>query len=109
MDLRPRTLVATLVIALAAAGAVSAHMAYSKSMPAKDAKLIASPDHVQVWFTQDPEPAVSQISLEGPNGEVSLGETTTPLIECRALAAVRVVPPCVVRRGRRPACVRKSK
>ncbi len=76
MDLRPRTLVAALVIALAAAGAVSAHMAYSKSMPAKDAKLNASPDHLQVWFTQDPEPALSQISLEGPDGEVSLGKTT---------------------------------
>ena len=76
MDLRPRTLVATLVIALAAAGTMSAHMAYSKSIPAKDAKLNASPDHLQVWFTQDPEPAVSQISLEGPDGEVSLGKTT---------------------------------
>ena len=76
MDLRPRTLVAALVIALAAAGAVSAHMAYSKSMPAKDAKLNTSPDHLQVWFTQDPEPALSQISLEGPDGEVSLGKTT---------------------------------
>ncbi len=76
MNLRPRTLVATLIIALAAAGAVSAHMAYSKSVPAQDATLNASPEHLQVWFTQDPEPALSQLSLEGPNGEVTLGKTT---------------------------------
>lgn len=77
MTLRPYPLAAiTLAIALAAAVSVSAHMAYSKSMPAKDASLSESPDHVQVWFTQDPEPAVSQLSLEGPSGEVALGETT---------------------------------
>jgi methionine-rich copper-binding protein CopC len=77
MILRPYTLAATtLVIALAAAVTLSAHMAYSKSMPAKDATLSEAPDHLQVWFTQDPEPAVSQLSLEGPGGEVALGETT---------------------------------
>jgi methionine-rich copper-binding protein CopC len=77
MTIRPYTLAAsTLIIALAAAATLSAHMAYSKSMPAKDATLSESPDHVQVWFTQDPEPAVSQLSLEGPNGEIALGETT---------------------------------
>ena len=77
MTIRPYTLAATtLIIALAAAATLSAHMAYSKSMPAKDAALSESPDHVQVWFTQDPEPAVSRLSLEGPNGEVPIGETT---------------------------------
>jgi methionine-rich copper-binding protein CopC len=77
MTLRPYTLAATtLVIALAAAVTLSAHMAYSKSMPAKDATLSESPAHLQVWFTQDPEPAVSQLTLEGPSGEVALGETT---------------------------------
>ncbi len=77
MTLRPYTLAATtLVIALAAAATLSAHMAYSKSMPAKDATLSESPDHLQVWFTQDPEPAVSQLSLEGPGGDVALGATT---------------------------------
>ena len=77
MILRPYTLAATtLVIALAAAVTLSAHMAYSKSMPAKDATLSEAPDHLQVWFTPDPEPAVSQLSLEGPGGEVALGETT---------------------------------
>lgn len=71
-----RTLVAALVLTVTAAMTVSAHMAYSKSVPAKDATVTASPDHLQVWFTQDPEPAVSQLSLEGPSGEVTLGKTT---------------------------------
>ncbi|MDP6582614.1 MAG: copper resistance protein CopC [Vicinamibacterales bacterium] len=74
--IRTRTLVAALVVAVAAAAAVSAHMAYSKSMPEKDATLTESPDHLQVWFTQDPEPAISQLTLEGPTGEVTLGKTT---------------------------------
>ena len=70
-----RTLVVTLAFGLAAAALVSAHMAYSKSMPAKDATVAESPEQLQVWFTQDPEPAVSRLSLEGPGGEIAIGET----------------------------------
>ena len=76
MTYRLRIVAATLAIALAAAATVSAHMAYSKSLPAKDATISESPNHLRVWFTQDPELAVSQLSLEGPNGEVALGKTT---------------------------------
>ena len=61
-----RTLVVTLAFGLAAAALVSAHMAYSKSMPAKDATVTESPEQLQVWFTQEPEPAVSRLSLEVP-------------------------------------------
>lgn len=76
MTLRRYVLIAsTVLVAVAAAATLSAHMAYSKSMPDQDATLNESPDHVQVWFTQDPEPAVSQLSLEGPGGEIPLGET----------------------------------
>ena len=71
-----RTLVVTVALGLAGTVAVSTHMAYSKSVPAKDATLPESPSELQVWFTQDPEPAVSRISLEGPAGGVTLGETT---------------------------------
>jgi methionine-rich copper-binding protein CopC len=76
MTIRTRTFVATLVLAIAAAVTISAHMAYSKSMPEEDATVTESPDHLQVWFTQAPEPAVSRLSLEGPGGEVELSETT---------------------------------
>ncbi len=72
-----RTLVVTLAFGLAAAALVSAHMAYSKSMPAKDATVTESPEQLQVWFTQEPEPAVSRLSLEGPGGGIPIGETQT--------------------------------
>ena len=71
-----RTLILTLAAVLAMAGSLSAHMAYSKSAPEKDATLTTSPAQIQVWFTQDPEPALSQLSLEGPTGEIEIGETT---------------------------------
>ena len=45
-------------------------------MPAEDAALAEAPSELQVWFTQDPEPAVSQLSLEGPTGDIALGGTT---------------------------------
>ena len=76
MTTRTRTFVATFVLAIAAAVTLSAHMAYSKSMPEQDATVTESPQHLQVWFTQAPEPAVSQLSLEGPGGEVTLSKTT---------------------------------
>jgi len=75
MTIRIPALVATLVIALVAVVALSAHMAYSKSVPQKDAALSESPELLQVWFTQEPEPAVSRLSLEGPHGTVTLGVT----------------------------------
>ena len=70
-----RTLIVPLTFTLAAFAAVSAHMAYSKSVPAQNATVSKSPSELQVWFTQDPEPAVSRLSLQGPTGEISLGKT----------------------------------
>ena len=70
-----RALIITPALGLAVTLTVSAHMAYSKSMPAEDAALAESPSELQVWFTQDPEPAVSQLSLKGPTGDIALGET----------------------------------
>ena len=53
-----------------------AHLAATKTMPDADAVMVESPHHIQVWFTQDPDPSVSQLSLEGPAGDVELGDTT---------------------------------
>ena len=52
-----------------------AHLAATKTTPEADEVLTSSPHHVQVWFTQDPDPAVSQLTLEGPAGDVELGDT----------------------------------
>ncbi len=64
-----------LVVVTAAVAVVSAHMALQKSLPEEDAVLGASPVEIQLWFTQDPDPAVSNVSLEGPAGDIEVGKT----------------------------------
>ena len=70
-----RALIAALATVVATTAIVSAHMAYSRSLPEKDATISESPSEVQIWFTQNPEPAISQLSLEGSSGEIALGDT----------------------------------
>jgi len=55
---------------------VWAHMRVQKSMPEDGARLTSSPHHIQVWYTQLPDDAISQLLLEGADGEISLGDTT---------------------------------
>ena len=62
-----------LVVAFVATAA--AHMAVQKTMPEADAVLSESPQHIQMWFTQSPDPAISRLTLEGAGGTVALGET----------------------------------
>ena len=63
------------VLVLLAVATAFAHLAATKTMPDTDAVVAESPQQIQVWFTQDPDPAVSQLSLEGPAGAVELGDT----------------------------------
>ena len=88
-----RALIVTLGVAFVATTAVSAHMAYSKSMPEKDATISQSPSSLQVWFTQDPEPAISQLSLEGPSGEIELGDTEVGAEKSIVAAVPRALGP----------------
>ena len=69
-------LVLPVVLVVVAVVTVMAHLAPTKTMPDADAVVTESPNHIQVWFTQDPDPAVSQLSLDGPTGSVELGKTT---------------------------------
>jgi methionine-rich copper-binding protein CopC len=66
--------VVTTAVFMIAAAVVMAHMALQKSAPEKDAVLSASPDEIQLWFTQEPDPAVSNVSLAGDQGEIELGD-----------------------------------
>ena len=70
-----RTVVWSFALTVAAVAIVAAHMAVQKTMPEADAVLPASPDHVQVWFTQSPDPVISRLTLEGVGGAVALGDT----------------------------------
>ena len=64
------------VLVLVTVATVMAHLATTKTMPEANTTVAESPDRVQVWFTQDPDPAISKLTLEGSEGEVALGETT---------------------------------
>jgi len=55
---------------------LAAHMALSKSTPTSGEVLEESPRHVQVWFTQAPDPAVSRLTLESAAGTIELGALT---------------------------------
>ena len=64
------------VLVVASVAIATAHLRVQKSMPEADAILAASPDHIQVWFSQAPDPAISRLTLEGADGELVVGETT---------------------------------
>ena len=64
------------VLVVLAVATAMAHLAATKTMPNADTVVVESPPKIQVWFTQDPDPAVSQLGLEGPAGKVELGDTT---------------------------------
>ena len=53
-----------------------AHMRVQKTMPEDGARLTSSLPHIQVWYTQLPDDAISQLLLEGVDGSISLGATT---------------------------------
>jgi methionine-rich copper-binding protein CopC len=73
--LKTKTVGWCLVLVLAWAAVAAAHMAVQKTMPEADAVLPEPPRHIQVWFTQSPDPAISRLALEGANGDVALGDT----------------------------------
>ena len=67
----------SVVVLLLLVGAVTlmAHMRVQKTMPEDGAVLSGAPSRVQVWYTQAPDPAISQLLLEGADGAVALDET----------------------------------
>ena len=71
-----KAVVWALVLVVAAGAVATAHLRVQKSMPEADAILAAPPDHIQVWFSQAPDPAISRLTLEGAGGEIAIGETT---------------------------------
>ena len=62
-------------LVVAAVATAAAHMAVQRTMPEADAVLSEPPRHIQMWFTQSPDPAISRLTLEGAGGAVELGET----------------------------------
>lgn len=50
------------------------HLRLERSAPADEAVLEESPEEIRLWFSQEPELAVSRVGLQGPAGEVELGD-----------------------------------
>ena len=73
--LKMKTVGWCLVLVVVSIVVVAAHMAVQKTMPEADAVLSESPHHIQIWFTQSPDPAISRLTLEGANGAIGLGDT----------------------------------
>ena len=62
-----------LTVLVAASGvALLAHMKATRTDPAANANLAASPARIQVWFTQAPDAKVSKLDLAGPGGVAKL-------------------------------------
>lgn len=76
MTQKRNAVVWALVLVVASVAIATAHLRVQKSMPEADAILAGSPDHIQVWFSQAPDPAISRLTLEGPGGEIAVGDTT---------------------------------
>jgi len=76
MTHRLLVLLCSVVVVIVFGSAVGAHLRVQQTTPKADSTISNSPQHLQVWFTQSPDPAVSLLSLEGPTGDVPLGATT---------------------------------
>jgi len=72
---KTKTIGVGLIVMMAAVSVLSAHMALTKSMPEEGVVLRTPPEEIQLWFTQEPDPAVSRVALGGPSGDVEIGET----------------------------------
>jgi hypothetical protein len=72
-----RRLLATLATMMLAAvvGADALHFSVVRSTPGKDQKLETAPARLQIWFSQAPAAAVSEIKLKRGTADVELGKT----------------------------------
>ncbi len=61
------------VMVLGLATILQAHNKLNRTEPKDGAMLGAPPAHVQLWFEEKPDPAVSMLELTGPSGKVALG------------------------------------
>lgn len=69
---RNRLVTVTLVLFMGIAWFALAHMRVNKTAPEDGSTIAKAPNAIQVWFTQNPDSAVSKMSMSGPSGEVDL-------------------------------------
>jgi methionine-rich copper-binding protein CopC len=69
---RPRNVFAIVLIAGTCAMLAFAHNKLMKTEPAAGAVLKTSPAHVEMWFAEKPDAAVTKIAVKGPAGAVDV-------------------------------------
>lgn len=82
MHLRIRQWSGALAAVLLVSGvALSAHLKVEKTFPESDATVTSAPDRLQVWFSQAPTVPVSSLTLEGPDGKVTVGKAAAGKVD----------------------------
>jgi copper resistance protein C len=61
------------IVGVACAAVLHAHMKVEKTEPADGATLAAAPAHVQLFLTEKPDLKVTKVELAGASGKVTLG------------------------------------
>jgi methionine-rich copper-binding protein CopC len=69
---RPRNVFAVGLVAATCAVLAFAHNKLMKTEPAAGAVLKTSPAHVEMWFEEKPDAAVTKIAVKGPAGAVDM-------------------------------------
>jgi methionine-rich copper-binding protein CopC len=88
-----RSVLALLLVGVPAlAGASMLHLKLSRSEPAANAVLTASPQQVKLWFTQKPELTVTSIKVTSGTGATAVERTLAPLTRANAADAPITVP-----------------
>ena len=94
--MRPRARRTVTLVLLAAvpaiAGASMVHMKLSRSEPAANATLRASPTAVRLWFTQRPELTVTSVKLRTGTGAGTVERALAPLARATADSSPIVAP-----------------
>ena len=69
------TAVSLAIVALVlVSAAASWHPELTDSFPAADQVLHEAPDSIRLWFNQEPELELAEMSLEGESGTVEMGD-----------------------------------
>ncbi len=70
------TLIAAVAgLMLAASALTQAHAKLEKTEPAANATVTTAPPHVQLFFSEAPDAAVSKLAINGPSDKVKLVQT----------------------------------
>ncbi len=77
MTRKIRPVLFVLALTVGVASLVHAHMNLEKTSPEDGETLSSAPKHLQLWFTQDPDPAMSKLEVTGSGGAVEVAKPHT--------------------------------